>query len=162
VESTPGKGSTFYFTLPFEEEPDSRPKTEPAVSQANAEHGDWSGKKILIVEDEESNMELLRFLLRPFHPELILAYNGEEALSRFEQTSQIDVVLLDIRLPDISGWEIAKKMKNIRPSVPVIAQTAYAMSSDQKKSRDTGCEGYITKPISKEKLYKTLSEFLSS
>ena len=78
----------------------------------------------------------------------------------YSQLSNFHLVLLDIRLPDSNGWELAKEIKTIREELPVIAQTAYAMSSDREKSIDAGCDDYIAKPIKKDQLLRLMSFYL--
>ncbi|MCK9220159.1 MAG: response regulator [Bacteroidales bacterium] len=185
VESIPGKGSTFYFTLPFilpdAAIPDSsfgkqhpqpqlskkqsllqEEKDQPASSPVRQVNGiyNWSDKKILLVEDEPSNMEFLTIILGRTGAELVCAYNGKELRNYFGQLDSFDLVLLDVRLPDASGWELTKEIKAIRPELTVISQTAYAMSTDREKSKSVGCDDYISKPINKNQFLELLSKYL--
>jgi len=167
VESEEGKGSTFFFSLPFELQipEDWKATTAHEKTPGANEHPapvtyDWSGKKILMVEDEKSNMEFLQIILGRTRAELIAAFNGYELKEMYDKLDFIDLVLLDIRLPDASGWDLAKEIKAIRPNLPVIAQTAYAMSGDKKKSEESGCDGYISKPISRDSLLKMISKLI--
>jgi len=163
VVSEPGKGSTFSFEVPFFQE---NPASDPTVRNDNAvvtapspkTTPDWSGKKILLVEDEASNMEFLRIILNRTKAELFQATCGKELRMYYPQLAKIDLVLLDVRLPDANGWDLAMEIKKIRPDLPVIAQTAYAMSTDRKKSQQSGCDDYIPKPISRELLINIISK----
>ncbi|MCX6240366.1 MAG: response regulator [Bacteroidetes bacterium] len=157
VESEAGKGSTFYFTIPFE------PIQEKSARQQDHYHNpiyNLSGKKILIVEDEETNMDFLQIILERTNAELAIAYNGIQLKAFYDKLDLFDLVLLDVRLPDASGWELAKEMKSIRPEIKIIVQTAYAMSADRKKSDEAGCDGFISKPIRKNELYQMLAKQL--
>ena len=161
VDSSPGNGSTFYFTFPYE--PDISSKMEnginpdPPVSKGPYF---WPGKKVLLVEDEDSNIEFLNILLRRTNAEMICVRTGKELRSEYKNLIQYHLVLLDIRLPDADGWELAKEIKAIRPDLTVIAQTAYAMATDRQKSEIAGCNDYISKPINKDQLMKMLSRYL--
>jgi PAS domain S-box-containing protein len=163
VESAPGEGSTFFFTLPFEEQAipieESAAKQEPHDQPSGYQ---WKGKKILLVEDEKSNMEFLEIILSRTGAELIPLYTGAELRRYFGNLADYDMVLLDIRLPDASGWDLARELKARRPQLPVIAQTAYAMSSDRQKSEEAGCVGYISKPIHREQLLAIMARHLEN
>ena len=161
VESVPGEGSVFYFTIPFEQPPaqKTKPKRKPDDIQEEAAYN-WSGKKLLLLEDEESNMEFLRIIFIPTKAELVCARNGRELRNLLGSLDTFNLVLLDVRLPDANGWELAKEIKAIRSDLPVIAQTAYAMASDRQKSEEVGCDNYISKPIRKEALLEMLAKYL--
>jgi len=167
VKSEPGKGSTFYFSLPFDfsesgDQIQFLPKEIPPGGQwhpvSPVYH--WPGKKILLVEDEETNMEFLQIILGHTQAELVFAFNGNKVKSLFGKLGSFDLILLDVRLPDASGWDLAREIKTFYPDLPVIAQTAYAMPEDKIKSVQAGCDDYISKPIRKEILLKLLSKFL--
>jgi len=164
VESEPGKGSTFYFTLPFQQQPGlpvppplppEGVRTTPPGSQYS-----WQGKQVLIVEDEPTNMEFLRLVLRKTQVSITPVPSGEILRGLYKNLEQYDLVLLDVRLPDASGWELAGEIKAIRPELPVIAQTAFAMASDRQKSLAAGCDNFISKPINKTTLLNMMEEFL--
>ncbi len=164
VESAPGQGSTFYFTVPFLP-PAARSLQEISQPVAGELPVDsaiyrWPGKRFLLVEDEETNLKLLRAFLAHTEAELVCVSNGYELRQLYDRLEQFDIVLLDIRLPDASGWDLAKELKLLQPGLPIIAQTAYAMSGDVEKSLDAGCNDHISKPINKERLLKLMSQYL--
>jgi two-component system cell cycle response regulator DivK len=105
-------------------------------------------------------MEYLQIILRRTGAELVTVFSGNELRKLFQDLDSFDLVLLDIRLPDANGWDLAVELKKLRPLLPVIAQTAYAMSSDRQKAKESGCDGYISKPIRKEHLLNLISEQL--
>ncbi len=117
-------------------------------------------KTILVTEDQESNYQLLEVLLEMWGINTLWAKNGQEAIDFCEQNDQIDLVLMDIRLPDFSGLEATKRIKEFKPELPIIAQTAYAIMGDREKVLEAGCDEYITKPIRKDNLLKILDQFL--
>ncbi len=163
VESTPGEGSVFYFRIPFE-----LPVTihrdpvagEPAPARPQGEPLSLSGKQFLVVEDEESNMEYLSILFNHTGAGITWAITGSEVRAIYPELDKFDLVLLDIRLPDASGWDLVKEIKQRRPELPVLAQTAYAMQSDRIRSEEAGCDGYISKPIRRTELFQVIEKIL--
>lgn len=115
---------------------------------------------ILIVEDESLNSELLEVLLKRKKISYLLAVDGLEALEMFEKHPEIDLVLLDIKLPNLNGEAVLIKMKELRPDVPIVVQTAYVFEEDKKRFFDIGCDDYISKPLNKELFYEILSRWL--
>ncbi len=156
VDSKPGKGSTFYFTLPFvEQEEDTARENEKFWSyQYN-----WKEKTILVAEDEETNYELIKAALHKTKVVLIWAVNGAEAVDICKANKNIDLVLMDIRMPKMNGYEATKKIKSFRKELPVIALTAYAMAEDGAKSIEAGCDEYFSKPIRPSKLLAAIDKF---
>ena len=158
VESEPLVGTTFYFTLPFHRlAPQSKSleeKHEP-VSEFN-----WEGKTFLVAEDEEDNFRYIEVALALSNASLIWARDGKEAVEVFKKVSNIDLVLMDIKMPLMDGYSATREIKNICRHVPVIAQTAYAMSEEKEKSKMAGCDDYIAKPIGYEDLLLTIHKFV--
>ena len=122
---------------------------------------DFSNKKILLVEDIDSNLKLLIAILKPTKAEIILAEEGVKAIEICRKTDDIDLVLMDIMLPDISGIETTKIIKSFRKDLPIIAQTAYAMAGDREKCLEAGCDEYITKPLSRIALLNLMAKYLN-
>lgn len=116
-------------------------------------------KFALIVEDDPINNELLVFLLKKVKMRSLSAFTGQQALDLFKAHPEIDLVLMDIKMPGMNGYEITKLIKEIRPEVPVIAQTAFALEGDRELSFEAGCDEYIKKPIKKEHLYELMEGF---
>lgn len=143
VESEPGKGSTFYFTVPYR--PDIK-KPEPRPEIKTTSHR-WKNKKILLIEDDEYNTEYLIEALRETGMQIIQVGNGQEGIELIKKGSTFDLMLLDIRLPDIDGFEVARQIKLHQPNLPIIAQTAYASESYKIRCLEAGCSDYIVKPI---------------
>ena len=105
-------------------------------------------------------MEFLQIILGRTNATLLTAYNADHVKSLYDHLDNIDLVLLDIRLPDVNGWDLVRIIKKLRPGLPVIAQTAYAMSTDRRKSQEAGCDNYISKPIKREQLLNLMAEYL--
>jgi two-component system, cell cycle response regulator DivK len=120
-------------------------------------------KKVLIVEDNELNMKLFQDLLEAHGYDTLPTSNGLEALS-LARTHRPDLILMDIQLPEVSGLEVTRRLKDDPElkSIPVIAVTAFAMKGDEEKIREGGCEEYIAKPISVLKFLETVQKFVAS
>lgn len=160
IESSPGKGSTFYFNFPFDNpEPLTSNPVELQISPKSVKQSCWEGKKILLVEDEPNNMEFLCAILGRTRAELVCAASGQETRNYYNSLDSFSLVLLDVRLPDANGWELCKEIKSKHPDLPVIAQTAFAMATDQIKGNEAGFDDYITKPIDRKKLLQMIAGF---
>jgi CheY-like chemotaxis protein len=151
-ESEKGIGSVFYFTLQFDRGIGSTYNQDKIKFEIMDDK--WKDKVILIAEDVATNYILLQKFLRKTGATLIWAKNGQEAVDECRTNNNIDLVLMDIRMPILNGIDATKQIKEININLPVIAQTAYAMDGDGERSRQAGCDDYISKPI-------ILSEFMA-
>ena len=120
-------------------------------------------KRILIIEDQEDNRTIMRDLLTAAGFELIEAANGEEGV-KLAQSERPDLILMDIQLPIIDGYEATRQIRAIvdLKSIPIIAVTSYALSGDEAKTREAGCNGYVSKPFSPRQLLAKVRELLPS
>ena len=157
VESVSGKGSTFWFILPRNEVP---LKHEAALRRPRSDVRSWEGKQILIAEDDHSNYYFLYEAIKDTGVKVIWAKDGEETLELFRENQELDLVLMDIHMPLMNGYECTRIIKEERPELPVIAQTAYAMSGEREVSREAGCNDYLSKPIKVSELLDTLARHL--
>lgn len=119
----------------------------------------WEDKNILVVEDEEINFVFLDEALSKTKVSIVWARNGREALNAVENT-HFDLVLMDIKMPIMDGMEASRLIKNKYPQMPIIAQTAYAMSGEKERIMQEGPDDYITKPIRLRKLFELISKYL--
>ncbi len=119
----------------------------------------WSQKVVLIVEDDPSSQLLLNAILSKTGVKIIVVDNGNAAIQVFKDAEKVDLVLMDIKLKGLNGLETTKLIKNINPNIPIIAQTACAISGDMEKCIEAGCSAYLTKPISSSKLLETIDYF---
>lgn len=151
-ESEPGKGSTFYFTIPWvskmQEEIPVRERRIPSPGEA---------RTVLIAEDEENNFELARVILLSQNLDVLHAWNGLEAVDMVRENPGIDLVLMDIKMPVMNGHDATREIKRIRPELPVLALTAYALPGDREKILSSGCDDYIAKPISLHEFLEKVS-----
>lgn len=121
---------------------------------------DWSDKLILIVEDIEANHMFIAAALKRTNAQLLWAKDGMEAVKMCQEYEMIDLVLMDIRLPKLDGYEATKQIKVFRPDLPIIAQTAYVMSNEKGKVLQAGCDDLITKPIRLNILISTVAKYI--
>jgi len=158
VTSKEDEGSEFYFTLPYQvlDNPDESLYEE--LETINKKYT-WPNKSILIVEDTPSNYYLIENYLRSTKVNLIWAKSGKEALDIFQKSNKFDLILMDIQLPGINGYEATKLIKAYNKNIPVIAQTAYALAGEREYSLQEGCDDYLSKPIKKETLLELLVKY---
>lgn len=117
------------------------------------------GKTILVAEDEEINFLFIETLLQPTGAKILHAWNGQQAIDLVKQNG-VDLILMDIKMPIIDGYEATSHIKKLRPDLPVIAQTAYALGDDRVLCFDAGCDDYLSKPIRKNLLYSILNKLI--
>ncbi len=159
VESVEGKGSQFYFTVPFLSE-----ATETVVNTIieNDNKERINQIKLLIVEDDDVSVMLLRIFLTDVVENIIYAQTGEQAIELCKTNTDIDIVLMDIKMPGIDGYETTKRIREFNKEVIIIAQTAYAMAGDEEKAIEFGCNDYITKPIDKNEFLEKIRTHIKS
>jgi PAS domain S-box-containing protein len=157
LKSEPGKGSVFYFTIPYNTaQVKSKDKSRLEKTILNI---DAQGIVILVAEDDNVNYLYLETVLSKSRVNLIRASNGIEAVELCKKNPEIHMVLMDIKLPFMNGYEATRKIKQQFPDLPVIAQTAYAMNEDRVKAFEAGCDDYITKPIKRGELLALIEKY---
>ncbi len=115
---------------------------------------------ILIAEDVESNFLYLKAVLSKLNATIFWAKNGLEAVEICEQEKNIDLVLMDLQMPEMNGYEATQILKKKFPNLPIVAQTAFAMSDDREKALDAGCDDYLAKPIKSKDLLNVVEKFV--
>lgn len=157
LQSQVGKGTRFTITLPMWTI--SPQKEEPVVDKDKPKSRDWKDKVILIAEDEESNYTFLEHVLKRTGVRLLWAQNGKDAVN-IAKNEKVDLVLMDIRMPGMDGYEATEIIKKENKALPVIAQTAYALKGEKELSIGSGCDDYISKPIDITELMAILSKHM--
>ena len=160
VESRVDVGSTFYFTIPYSKPGDIQPMVEEKTIMQTPHY--YPGKTILVAEDEDSNYEFLEVVIKLTSAEIIRAKNGLEALKIFNSGQKIDLLLLDLKMPVMTGYQVVSEIRKTDTKLPIIAQTAYAMPGDSKKALEAGCSDYIAKPIKKQALLQKIEKYLAT
>lgn len=157
VDSEVGKGSIFYFNLPFlqsETNPDKIKKGEVKISFL-------SNKKVLIAEDEESLYFLLREILKNKGIQAIQAKDGREAVEIIKNNPDIDLIIMDSKMPNMAGYEATKIIRSFNQTVPIIALSAFSSDSDKQKALSIGCNEYLGKPMTTQALLESISRHLN-
>jgi PAS domain S-box-containing protein len=160
VETAEGKGSTFYFTIPYNSVSEEKGVIIDAISEKDKEV-EIKNLKILIVEDDEISYSLLIRNVRKISTEVLHAITGFEAVEACRNNPDLDLVLMDIRMPKMDGLEATRQIRQFNKDVIIIAQTAYGFSSDSEKALKAGCNDYISKPINKALLYELIKKHIN-
>jgi len=120
----------------------------------------WQGKTILIAEDLEFNYKLFVAILKKTGINTIHAINGKEAIIKFKEHPEIELILMDIRMPVMDGLEATRQIRQFNKTIPIIAQTAYSDEFDREKAITAGCNDYLFKPINVELLFQKIDSFI--
>ena len=167
VESEEKKGSTFYVTIPYCAKSNKRVVIENSITSVNKENHFnpvASDLKILIVDDDETSELFLDILVEKISKNVFRAQTGNDAINICRNNPDIELIFMDIKMPDMNGYEATRQIREFNQDVIIIAQTAYALIGDREKAIKAGCNDYIAKPIDREKLdamirkYCTLSQ----
>ena len=159
LESKKNSGSVFYFTLPFKPTKTKKAQTSNVIVDADSKN--FGNLHFLLVEDDLVCQEFMSEILEPTSVKLSIAGSWEEAKENYDVFADFDLILMDIRLPGISGFDAIREIKKHNKQLPVIAQTAFAMQDDSKKCLQAGADDYIAKPINKDQLLTILRKILS-
>jgi len=157
VASEVGKGTRFTITLPMWTI--SAPKEQPIGKKPDSGTRNWTGRVILIAEDEDSNYTFLEHVLKRTGVSLLWAKSGQEAVN-MAKIHNPGLILMDIRMPGMDGYEATDLIKKDNPAIPIIAQTAYALKGEKELSLNAGCDDYISKPINIGELMTVLNKYL--
>ena len=158
VESIPGIGSTFIVEIPLITEIE-QPAEMADVKKVTP--NTWKDKTILVAEDETANTLFIKTILGNTGIQIISVENGLEAVEICKTNHDISLVLMDIKMPEMDGLTATRIIKSFRKDLPIIATTAFALSSDREKCLEVGCDNYLSKPIKKDNLISTMNEYLA-
>ena len=158
VESEVGKGSTFYFTLPYHQDEPAQ-ETIDRQPEPSEQHDAIRKLKILMVEDDEVSQMLLDETVKMSGKEILKARTGVEAVEACRNNPDIDLILMDIQMPDLDGYEATRQIRKFNKEVVIIAQTAYGLTGDREKSIEAGCNDYMVKPIKKIELQALIHQY---
>lgn len=157
MTSKMNEGSTFYFTIPYELPVRKEEKLIDLVDGPAKE--DINDLTLLVAEDDEASYHLIKEMMEDTDVKLIRAENGKEAIEKTENNQLIDLVLMDIKMPVLDGYQATKLIKKQFPNLPIIAQTAFASKKDKQKALKEGCDDYIAKPIREDELIAILLKY---
>ena len=158
VENEEGKGATFYFTIPYStESKEISINSESVVDDATK--NDVKNLKILIAEDDETSGMLISIFVEMFGKEILKVRNGFEAVVVCRNNPDTDLILMDIQMPIMNGYEATRQIRQFNKDVVIIAQTAFGISGDIEKAIEAGCNDYIAKPIKKDQLLSLIQKY---
>jgi PAS domain S-box-containing protein len=160
VESEEGRGSTFYFTIPYHSVEEVKTEIKD-VDSSEIKEVQMKELKILIVEDDEVSYSLLKRTIQKIGKEVLHAITGIEAIDACRSNPDLDLVLMDIRMPIMDGCEATRQIRQFNKDVIIIAQTAYAFAGDSEKAIEAGCNDYITKPINMTLLFELIKRHVN-
>ena len=158
VESEIGKGSEFYFSIPDTIQIEKNDLEQKIISIPK-EPCEIKNLKILVTEDDNISRMLILKVLEEFGNEILIAQTGVEAVEICHNNPDLDLILMDIQMPQMNGYEATKEIRKFNSTVIILAQTAYALEGDKAKTIAVGCNGYISKPIKKEELSNLLQHY---
>jgi PAS domain S-box-containing protein len=156
VESEENAGSAFYFTLPYVEKEVVQSCIAPEISKTE---NPSKSLKILIVEDDEISEQLIRIGIRHFGSEILVAQTGLQAVEICRNNTDIDLVMMDIKLPLLDGFEATRRIRKFNKNLVIIAQTAYGLHGDKEKALLAGCNDYYSKPIEKQMFSEIIHKY---
>jgi len=133
-----------------------------STEKINLKNLDWSKKTILLVEDEDANHIFIASALEKTRVKLLWAKDGREAIDMVHDHPNIDLILMDIRMPELDGYEATRQIKAFKPNIPIVAQTAYVMSNEKGKVLQAGCDDLIVKPIRLKVLLTVCAKYLGA
>ena len=158
AESEVGKGSTFYFTVPYIA---VKKVTEEDHKKKSRTDYTWEGKLFLIAEDDKFSYKFLEGFLKQTKAEVLHAVDGRQAVELCMKNKNIDLVLMDIQMPEMNGLEATEEIKKFNRNIPIIAQTANAITEERQKCLNAGCDDFVTKPVNITELYSKIDRWLS-
>jgi signal transduction histidine kinase/CheY-like chemotaxis protein len=161
IESILEKGSTFYFSIPYniETQKDIFVK-DFTLNEGLEDHR--RNLKILIAEDDEVSQRLLALIVKRFCKKVLTAKTGVEAVNTCLKNPDIDLIMMDIKMPEMNGFEATEHIRQFNNDVIIIAQTAYGFSGDKIKALDAGCNDFISKPVLKDGLIKLINKYFNN
>jgi signal transduction histidine kinase/ActR/RegA family two-component response regulator len=158
LESEMGKGSRFFFTIPYEQIAEE----ETIKKNIDFNINYLKDLTLLVAEDDEINYLYIKEIFRGSGADVLRAVNGKEAVEMCRSNDKIGILLIDIKMPIMNGYEAIKQIRELRPSLPIIAQTAFALSNEMLKAFNAGSNDYISKPFKKEQLLALVTKQLSA
>jgi len=160
VESEKGIGSEFRFSIPYRPAGSTKARVKSMATEQDSKLLNWSSKKCLIVDDNKDVLIYLARILTDTKIEVLKARSGLEAIKTINEVPDLDIVILDMQMPEMNGIEVTKEIRKINKKIPIIAQTAFIFEDDKDIILQAGCDACLIKPIRKEHLLTMMSSFL--
>jgi len=160
LESEEGKGSAFFFSIPYHPFPNDKIANLNPVAGAETKNM-FRNLKIVIAEDDETSEKLVSIAIKPYSKEIIKVSTGATAIETCRKNQDIDLVLMDIQMPDINGYEATRQIRKFNKDIVIIAQTAFGLSGDREKAIAAGCNDYIAKPVNNARLLSLIEKHIN-
>ncbi len=160
AESEEGVGSTFYFTIPFKSA--NKKGEERSENKPVRVHHSWDGKLFLVAEDDKFSYKFLEGFLKQTKADVLHASDGREAVEICRNNPGIDLILMDIQMPEMNGLVATEEIKKFNAGIPIIAQTANAINEERIRCLQAGCDDFITKPVNINELYEKIDKWLTA
>jgi len=160
VESKAGHGSTFYFTIPCRND---QPHANIDPNPSNESDSSHISEKItvLLAEDDDASEMFISIVLKPIAKEIIKVKTGSEAVRISKENPNIDLILMDVRMPELNGLEATRLIRGFNRDVIIVALTAFGLTGDREKALEAGCNNYMAKPINKEKFLAMINQYFA-
>ena len=158
LESRVDKGTIFYFTIPVEENQLEINDENVIIKVKSKSHDNIT---ILIAEDDDSSYEYMKAILAPYKLNIEWVQDGKSAVEFCKNNNHVDLILMDVNMPVMNGYEATRLIKDMYPDIPIIAQTAYAIIGDKEKSLQAGCDDYLSKPVKKDDLLLKIKKYIT-
>lgn len=162
VQSKKGLGSVFTFSIPYRQAGEIRSKTDDLQKDQTINEIDWSFRTCLLVDDNIDVLTYLKKILLDTGINVITASSGAAAIDTIRKNPGLDLILLDLQMPEINGLEVTKEIRQLNSNIPIIAQTAYIFEEEKDTILRAGCDACLIKPILKENLITVMSSFIKS
>ncbi len=158
LQSKIGEGTIVYFTIPVEENQLEINDENVIIKVKSKSHDNIT---ILIAEDDDSSYEYMKAILAPYKLNIEWVQDGKSAVEFCKNNNHVDLILMDVNMPVMNGYEATKLIKDMYPDIPIIAQTAYAIIGDKEKSLQAGCDDYLSKPVKKDDLLLKIKKYIT-
>ncbi len=159
VKSEEGVGTTFYFSIPLVLSGQVEKASKPCAA---TDACNFSKNTVLIAEDDEDSLMMVKYLLKKTEVTILQAFNGKEAVELYAANPGVDLVLMDIKMPIMDGYEATRRIKAVNAEVPVLALTAYGLVKDRERALAAGCDDVITKPVDRDLLLHAMKKYLGA
>lgn len=159
VQSEKGMGSEFYFTIPYRQAGSLRKRVRDEIKNEGVIN--WSSKKCLLVDDNKDVLIYLNRILMDTGINVLMARTGSEAIEIVKNTPDLNIIILDMQMPEMNGIEVTKAIRKISKNLPIIAQTAFIFEDDKDIVLEAGCDACLLKPIRREHLLSSMAAFMS-
>ena len=159
INSEPGIGSTMFFIIPYEPVSLNSNNSDNNIATNNKLIEGQNHMTVLVAEDDDANFRYINHILKSLNLDILHAVNGLEAVEICRNNSNISIILMDIKMPRMNGYDAIKEIKAFRPDIPIIVQTAFAMEGEREKAMKLGCQDYISKPFGKDELISMIVKY---